>query len=158
MEETAVQILGSHRIMAISTVRPDGWPQTTIVGYANEGFVIYFVIFRRSQKFANIANDDRVSIAVGDEPPDMRVATAVYAGARVSEVKDPLEREHAWWLLMQRHPNLVGTPKPDETTTALMRAECEHLSVLDYSKGLGHTDALNFAVGEEAPQNQGGER
>jgi len=153
VEETAVQILGSHRIMAISTVRPDGWPQTTIVGYANDGLLIYFLIFRESQKFANIANDDRVSIAISHEPPDMRVAEAVFAGARASEVTDPIEREHAWRLLMQRHPSLVGAPQPDRSATAMMRAQCEHVSVLDYSKGLGHTDALHPAPAAEASQS-----
>jgi len=153
LEDTAVQILGSHRIMAISTVRPDGWPQTTIVGFANAGFLIYFVIFRASQKFANIQSDDRVSIAVGDEPADMRLAKAVYASARASEVSDPIERERAWRLLTQRHPNLVGTAMPDVSVTAMMRADCENLSVLDYSQGLGHTDALNVTNWEEAPQN-----
>ncbi len=52
MEQPAISILNKHRIMAISTVRPDGWPQTTVVGYANQGFDIIFLIFRASQKFA----------------------------------------------------------------------------------------------------------
>ena len=35
MEQPALQILNDNRVMSIATVRPDGWPQTTIVGYAN---------------------------------------------------------------------------------------------------------------------------
>lgn len=155
VDETADQILGSHRTMAISTVRPDGWPQTTIVGYANDGLTIYFLILRASQKFANIANDNRVSLAVGEEPADIRLAKAVFAAARASEITDPAERDHAWRLLQQRHPNLVGTPLPDSTIAALMRAECEHLSVLDYTKGLGHTDALHVASEQDVPQSAG---
>jgi hypothetical protein len=27
-------LLGEHRIMTIATLRPDGWPQATTVGYA----------------------------------------------------------------------------------------------------------------------------
>lgn len=150
MDETATQILGSHRIMAVSTVRPDGWPQTTIVGYANDGPVLYFIIFRGSQKFANIANDDRISIAVGNEPPDLRLAKAVFAAARAAEVSDPAEQDHAWQLLKKRHPNLVGTPVPDRSVAAMMRAECQHLSVVDYTQGLGHTDALIPATEQEA--------
>ena len=42
MEQPAIAILNANRIMAISTVRPDGWPQTTVVGYANRGFDIFF--------------------------------------------------------------------------------------------------------------------
>lgn len=149
MDDTAAQIFGSHRIMALSTVRPDGWPQTTIVGYVDDGAVLYFLVLRASQKFANISNDRRVSLAIGDEPPDLRLATAVYAAAFASEVTDPAERDHAWDLLKRRHTNLVGTPRPDPSLTALMRADCQHLSVLDYSKGLGHTDALNLASAQD---------
>ena len=65
MEQPALQILGENRIMSIATVRPDGWPQTTIVGYANEGWSLYFLIYRDSQKFGNISRDNRVSISVG---------------------------------------------------------------------------------------------
>ena len=146
MKEKAIEILGENRTMAISTVRPDGWPQTTIVGYSNDALILYFVIFRASQKFANIAAESRISIAVGKEPQDIRLAEAVYAGAIASEITDPAERDHAWQTLMQRHPNLAGTAIPDPSAAALMRAECLHLSVLDYSQGLGHADALHLAV------------
>ena len=30
-------LLDQHRIMTIATLRPDGWPQATTVGYVNEG-------------------------------------------------------------------------------------------------------------------------
>jgi hypothetical protein len=32
-----LKLLDQHRIMTIATLRPDGWPQATSVGYANEG-------------------------------------------------------------------------------------------------------------------------
>lgn len=144
MEENAIRILDSHRILAISTVRRDGWPQTTIVGYANEGWVIYFVILRSSQKFANIQRDDRVSIAIGEEPRDLSHLKAVYAAAHVTEVTDLKQGEHAWRLLVRRHPNLADLGLPKGSETALMRAVCEHVSVLDYSQGMGHTEALTI--------------
>ena len=151
MEKNAIQMLDTHRIMAISTVRPDGWPQTTIVGYANDGLVVYFLIFRSSQKFANIQHDNRVSIAVSDEPKDIYKLMAVYAGAHATEVTDPQLRESAWLLLMQRHPNLADFELPEISDAAMMRADCKYVSVLDHSKGLGHTEALTIAVGDAAP-------
>jgi nitroimidazol reductase NimA-like FMN-containing flavoprotein (pyridoxamine 5'-phosphate oxidase superfamily) len=144
MEEKAIGILDQNRTMAISTVRLDGWPQTTIVGYANDGVFIYFVIFRASQKFSNIGHDNRISLAVGNEPTDIRLTQAVFAGAIASEVTDPSDRDRAWRLLVKRHPNLIGAPQPDWSSVALMRAECLHLSVLDYTMGLGHADALHL--------------
>lgn len=143
MKDDIIQILDSRRIMAISTVRPDGWPQTTIVGYANAGLAIYFVISRASQKFANIAHDNRVSIAVGEEPRDLSQLKAVFAGAMAEEVTDLGEAEQAWRLLKGRHPNLAWLELPEHSETALMRATCLHVSMLDYSQGLGHTEAIS---------------
>ncbi len=146
MLQPAIEVLDSHRIMAVSTVRPDGWPQTTIVGYANDGWTVYFVIFRSSQKFANINRDNRVSIAISGDPNNLSDVKAVYAGAQASEVTDERERTLAWSLLSNRHPGLADFGRPDQTETALMRAVCKYVSVLDYSQGIGHTEELT--VGE----------
>jgi hypothetical protein len=43
---------------------------------------------------------------------------------------------------LERHPNLADFGLPDNSETALMRAQCKYVSVLDYSKGIGHTEAL----------------
>lgn len=144
MLQPAIEILDSHRIMAISTLRPDGWPQTTIVGYANDGWMIYFMIFRSSQKFANIGQDGRISFAVGDEAGELGQHKAVYAAAHASEVTDPTEREGGWRVLAARHPNLSEFELPDRSDVALMRAKCKHVSVLDYTIALGHTEALTI--------------
>ena len=143
-EGNAIRILDGHRIMAISTVRPDGWPQTTIVGYANVGLLLYFLIFRSSQKFANIAKDNRVSVAVAPEPRNMNEIQAVYAGAVASEITDPAERNQAWKLLSERHPNLRDFDLPPSSETAMMRAQCKYVSVLDYGRIWG--GAETFAV------------
>ena len=142
MLQPAIEILNDHRQMAISTVRPDGWPQTTIVGYANDGWAVYFLIFRDSQKLTNISRDDRVSIAVGGESSFLGEIKAVYAGAHAAEVTDQAERKRAWMLMMERHPNLADFGAPDDSGTALMRARCKYVSVLDYSKGIGHSEEL----------------
>lgn len=146
MLQPAIQILNANRTMAVSTLRPDGWPQTTIVGYANEGWNVYFLILRNSQKFANIHHDDRISFAVASEGIDLLTHKAVYVGAHAVEMTDEEERQRGWRLLVERHPNLEGFESPDPKVTALMRARCEHVSVLDYSIALGHTEALTVHV------------
>ena len=145
--DAAVEILAAHRIMAISTVRPDGWPQSTIVGYVNDGLSLYFVILRSSQKLANILKDDRIAVTIGKEPWILAEAKAVYAGARAVEVVDEGERAHAWELLSARHTNLAPYDIPDPAVTAMMRADCLHVSVVDFSKGMGHTEA--FSIGTD---------
>jgi len=142
VEHPAIGILNCHRMMSISTVRPDGWPQTTVVGYANKGFDIFFMIFRGSQKFANIQHDDRISIAVATEPTELSQLTAVYAGAHVREITSQNERDDAWRLLMMRNSNLAGFNIPDARDAAFMRATCKYVSVLDYTQGLGHREQI----------------
>jgi nitroimidazol reductase NimA-like FMN-containing flavoprotein (pyridoxamine 5'-phosphate oxidase superfamily) len=115
-----------------------------MVGYANEGFRLYFLIYRASQKFENIARDNRVSISVGHEPRVLRDIKAVYAGCHAEEVIDLAERSFAWKLLAERHPNLTDLAPPGTAEVATMRADCKHLSVLDYSQGLGHTESLTI--------------
>ena len=35
-----LSLLDQHRTMTIATLRPDGWPQATTVGYAHEGLTL----------------------------------------------------------------------------------------------------------------------
>ena len=140
MDHFAVRILNVHRTMAISTIRPDGWPQTTIVGYSNRGFDLDFLIFRESQKHANILFDNRISIAVASEPEDFRTVQAVYAGAHANEVTEEADRQAAWRRMMERHPIFAGSQIPGMEHAIFMRARCKYLSVLDYSQGLGHRE------------------
>jgi nitroimidazol reductase NimA-like FMN-containing flavoprotein (pyridoxamine 5'-phosphate oxidase superfamily) len=142
MEQPAIAILDQNRIMTIATVRADGWPQATIVGYANDGLRLYFLIYRTSQKFENIARDDRVSVAVGHEPRQLRDVKAVYAGCHAHEVTDLAEKSRAWALLAEKHPNLTDLAPPQTDEVATMAADCEHVSVLDYSLGLGHAESM----------------
>lgn len=130
--------------MAISTVRPDGWPQTTVVGYANRGFDIFFLIFRGSQKYANIQHDARISIAVAPEPAELEELKAIYAGLKAEEITDSQERDQAWALLMERHSNLAGFKISDANQAVFMRGRCRHVSMLDYGQGLGHREQLTI--------------
>lgn len=145
MEQPTITIMDAHRVMAVSTVRPDGWPQTTIVGYANAGFDVYFLIFRSSQKFANIRHEPRISLAIAEEPGDLSELQAVYAGAVASEVIEPTELQTAWKLLTERHPNLSGFERPNPSEAVMMRAACKHISILDFTQGFGHTESLTIA-------------
>jgi len=170
VEHIAVRILNRHRIMAISTVRPDGWPQTTIVGYVNRGFDLFFLIFRSGQKLANIQHDDRISIAVAAEPldmhglqavyaGDMHGLQAVYAGAHAREITDQAERDEAWRLLMERASNLAGFNMPEAREAAFMKATCKYISVLDFSQGIGHMEEFTVddsgTIVEGAPKTDG---
>ena len=147
MEQKAVEILEQYRLMAIATLRADGWPQATMVSYANDGLLLYFVVSRTSQKYANIVRDSRVSIVVGRDFEDPSQIRALSIAANASEVRDPAQRERAIDLILERHPALAGLPRPDTKYSAVMRAYCSIVTILDYSKGFGHADLLTVAPG-----------
>ena len=86
-------LLDQHRTMRIATLRPDGWPQVTTVGYANDGFAIYFLCGPDSQKASNLARDDRVSLAIDDDPTQVMDITGLSMAARANVVADPAEAE-----------------------------------------------------------------
>ena len=147
MQQKAVDILNQNRLMALATVRPDGWPQATMVGYANDGLLLYFVISRQSQKFANIQKDDRISIVIGGDFHDPSSIKALSLAAHASEVTDTQQRKQAVRMLLERHPGLRKLEPPAPSHSAVMRAYPAIVTILDYSKGFGHTDVLTVSPG-----------
>jgi len=147
MKDKAIKILEQHRLMGIATLRADGWPQATMVSYANEDILVYFMISRQSQKFANIERDDRVSLVIGRDFEDPRTIKALSIAARASEVRDARQRDRAVKLLLERHPSLKTLEPPGPDHSAVMRANPEIITILDYSKGFGHADLLTVGPG-----------
>lgn len=130
--------------MTVATLRPDGWPQATTVGYANEDFTLYFLCGLDSQKAANIALDNRVSLTIDRDTPQVMDITGLSMAARAHAVLDHNEAEKVLRLLFMRYPPQNSTPfpmpKPEEVR--LFRLTPVVISLLDYSKGFGHTDLV----------------
>lgn len=139
-------IMDGHRSMTVATVRPDGWPQATTVGYANDGLTLYFLCGRDSQKAENLARDDRVSITIDDDTPEVLEISGLSLAAHARPVADRAEAEKAIKLLMSRYPEqkAANLPEPsvDDHDLAIFRVTPTVVSVLDYAKGFGHTDLV----------------
>lgn len=138
-------LLDAHRIMTIATLRPDGWPQATTVGYVNEGLVLYFLCGPDSQKAANLARDDRVSLTIDHDTPDIMRITGLSMAARATPVRDRGEAERILGLLPGKYPaqtTPLPMPMPTPDQVRIFRVEPVVISVLDYSQGFGHTDLV----------------
>ena len=137
-------VLDQHRIMTIATLRPDGWPQATTVGYANEGLILYFLCGLDSQKAANLARDNRVSLTIDHDTPQVMEITGLSMAARAQAVVDPGEAEKVLRLLMLKYPeqHSMPLPMPTPADVRIFRVTPMVISVLDYSKGFGHTDLI----------------
>ena len=138
-------LLEQHRKMTLATLRPDGWPQATTVGYANDDLTIYFLCGHDSQKAANLARDARVSLTIDDDTAQVMEITGLSMAARAQLVVDPAEAEKALQLMMQRYPaQHVPLPMPEPSNVHIFRVTPTVISVLDYSQGFGHTDMIRM--------------
>ena len=137
-------LLDQHRIMTVATLRPDGWPQATTVGYVNEGLTLYFLCGLDSQKAKNLAHDDRLSLTIDHDTADLMAISGLSMAARAQPVLDRAEAEKVLGLLPTKYPDApplpIKMPSPDEVR--IFRVVPTVISVLDYSQGFGHTDLV----------------
>ena len=141
-----LELLDQHRKMTVATLRSDGWPQATTVGYANDGLTLYFLCGIDSQKATNLARDSRVSLTIDDDTAEVMEITGLSMAAQAQPVTDRSEAEKALRLLMLKYPeqkSLPATlPMPTPESVRIFRLNPVVISVLDYSKGFGHTDLV----------------
>lgn len=145
LRQKILALLEQHRIMTIATLRPDGWPQATTVGYASDGLTLYFLCGLESQKAANLARDNRVSITIDHDTPQVMDITGLSMAARAQPVSDAAEAQRAMNLLFARYSEQKSfpLPMPRPSEVAIFRVTPTVISVLDYSKGFGHTDLVD---------------
>src|SRR5262249_55664719 len=86
LKQKIVSLLAKHRIMTVATLRPDGWPQATTVGYTNDGLTLYFLCGRGSQKAANLTLDDRVSLTVDHDADQVMEISGLSMAGRAQRV------------------------------------------------------------------------
>jgi nitroimidazol reductase NimA-like FMN-containing flavoprotein (pyridoxamine 5'-phosphate oxidase superfamily) len=142
MQEQILSILARHGLMTLATNRPDGWPQATSVSYVHRGLFIYFMISRTSQKFANLAADDRVSISIASSAPTPVHFEGLSMSARAVEPRDEPYRTDILRQMRSRHPGYFDTAASDMSRSAIFRALPEIITIVDFSKGLGHSDVV----------------
>jgi len=148
LKEKIQSLLDQHRVMTIATVRPDGWPQATTVGYVNDGLTLYFLCGLDSQKAANIAKDNRVSLTIDHDTDQVMEITGLSMAARALVVADRAEAQRVIDMLPLKYPaqkTALPIPMPKPEDVRIFRLAPVAISVLDYSKGFGHTDLVDCA-------------
>jgi len=144
IKEKILALLDQHRIMTVATVRADGWPQATTVGYVNEGLTLYFLCGLDSQKAKNLARENRVSVMIDHDTADLMKITGLSMAALAYPVSDRGEAEKVLKMLPLKYPDAPPLPikMPSPEDVRFFRLEPIVISVLDYSKGFGHTDLV----------------
>src|SRR3982751_2976501 len=132
MKRKILALLDSHRIMTIATLRPDGWPQATTVGYVNEDLTLWFLCGLESQKAQNLARDNRVSLTIDHDTADIMSITGLSMAARAHRVTDRAEGQRVIGMMPLRYqdapPATVRMKMPSPEDVALFRVVPEIIS------------------------------
>jgi len=142
VHEKIVAILSGANDMTIATVRPDGYPQATTVGFVNDGVKIYFGTSADSQKARNIALCDKVSVTVTLPYNRWEEIQALSMGGRAARVADPNEMARVGRLILKKFPQGADFGPNEADSIAIFSITPEVVSVLDYRKGFGHTELV----------------
>lgn len=142
LQKLILKQLKQHNIMSLATVRADGYPQTTTVGYANDGLDLYFCCDRVSQKVRNLKRSPKVSLTIDHDTKQWSRIKGLSMGARARVLSKPGDVSRAFRLLARRFPEMRTLSAEDLKGTAFVKVTPKVISVLDYSKGFGHTDLV----------------
>ena len=128
-----------HRNMSLATVRPDGYPQATMVAYANDGLELYFACERTSQKVRNLRRSPKVSLTISKDWADWRKITGLSMGGSARILEGPADIGRAYALLARKFKEMKGLSARDLAATAFVRVRPKVVSMLDYRRGFGWT-------------------
>ena|SRR5918994_183583 len=144
IEVFILDLLRQHNILTLATVREDGWPQATTVGYVNDGLTLYVGCGADSQKLRNIQRCNKVSLTVDRDEQDWSRIRGLSMGATAEVVTDPAEIAHIGELMFAKYPQLQAMAPLDPKDFAFLKITPKVISVLDYTRGFGHTQLVTL--------------
>ena len=145
LKSNILDILASAKDLTLATLRPDGWPQATTVSFVSDGFDIYFGCSPFSQKATNLTADPRVSLTIDLPYSNWDSIKGLSMAATASRVSDPADMERIQKLYATKFPEAASYLSADMMgDLALFRLTPKVISVLDYTKGFGHTDLVQL--------------
>jgi len=134
--------LKAHHNMSLATVRPDGYPQATMVAYANDGLTLYFACDRDSQKVRNLRHSPKVSLTISKDWAGWKQIRGLSMGASAKLLARPADIRRAHALLARKFKNMKGLSAEDLAATVFVRVQPKVVSLLDYRRGFGWTQLV----------------
>jgi hypothetical protein len=142
LRKKVLAILARHNNMTIATLRADGYPQATTVGYASDGLTVYFGCGSQSQKARNIARDNRVSAAIDKDHENWGEIEGLSLAGTAVRVTDAEELSRVNGLFSAKFPQVRAFSADLRAAMDIYRLTPTVISVLDYTQGFGHTDLV----------------
>lgn len=142
-KDFAIRVIEGAQDLTLATVRPDGFPQATTVSFAHDGLTLYVGIGKHSQKANNIRQNPKVSLTINLPYKDWREIRGLSMSALAEVLEDPVAIAAAQACLLRRFPQVAEWGGPNMAAeVAFLKITPQVISVLDYSKGFGHTELV----------------
>jgi nitroimidazol reductase NimA-like FMN-containing flavoprotein (pyridoxamine 5'-phosphate oxidase superfamily) len=143
-QDFLLHVLDTAQDLTLATIRPDGYPQATTISFAHDGMLLYAGIGRHSQKAENIRRNPKVSLTVNLPYKDWSEIRGLSMSALAELLEGPEQSAPARACLERRFPGVSEWGGPDMAAeVAFLRIRPQMVSVLDYSKGFGHTELVS---------------
>ena len=140
LRRVILEILDSHEVLTLATLRADGWPQATTVAYVHEGLSLFAATGAQAQKVLNIRHDRRVSLTIDSGKADWARLRGVSMAAVASVLDSRSEIQRIARLMKKKFPALAEFSDPErERGWAFLKCEPQVISVIDYARGFGHS-------------------
>lgn len=137
-----LQVIDGAADLTLATLRPDGFPQATTVSYAHDGLNLYVGIGKRSQKADNIRHNNKVSLTINLPYQDWREIKGLSMSA-LAEIVEDGAADSAKACLLKRFPQIAEWGDAAVANEmAFLKITPQVISILDYSKGFGHTELV----------------
>lgn len=142
-KDFVLRVIDSANDLTLATVRPDGYPQATTVSFAHDGLTLYVGIGKHSQKADNIRHNNKVALTINLPYQDWRDIKGLSMSALAAIADTDAEVEEAKSCLLKRFPQTAEWADPGTAgNIAFLKITPQLISVLDYSKGFGHTELV----------------
>ncbi len=137
----ALEVLNEAKNITLATIRPDGYPQATLVNFVNEGLAIYVGVGQDSQKANNVRHSEKVSLTVNGKFSDWQHVHSLSMGGHAEIVSDAAEIARIEAAMDAKFPDIGEWAHSDPNhPLVFLKISPTVVSLLNYEKGVGHAE------------------
>ena len=148
-----LDVLKRQHMMALATIRPDGFPQATTVNYVHEDLTLYFATDAASQKAGNIKLNNKVSAAITSETRDFYKLRGLSLSGLAARIVDQQEAQRLSLKLFRALPQSRRFVPSDSEDLAVFAITPVVIALVDYASGFGKSYLLELPSRKGAGQH-----
>lgn len=139
-----IEVLGRQHLMTVATVRPDGYPQATLVNYVHDDLIVYFATAATSQKADNIELNNKVSVSIFDRAQDFHNLHSLSMSGTAARVQENQRADEFASRLFSDVPQSRRFVPDDPKELAVYEIRPVAIALVDYESGFGKTHLVQL--------------